>query len=153
MASTVPGYFQERLESEIRWHSEKARSNKNMFQLFQVAILVASAFIPIVNVSGLGDPQTRLASSVLAGVAAIAAGITQLGKYQENWILYRTTSEVLKKEKYLFLNSAGEYSDLTAEEKNKLLVERVESVISTETSKYFLTHSAKKSTDHSKVTQ
>jgi len=32
---------------------------------------------------------------------------TQLEKYQENWILYRTSSELLKKEEYFY-----EYSNL-----------------------------------------
>jgi hypothetical protein len=148
--SSAPSYFQERLESEIRWHSERARKNKNRFHLVQISILVASALIPIINVASFGDAPTRLASSVVGGAIVVATGISQLGKYQENWILYRTTSEMLKKEKYFFLNHAGEYSNLTDEERNTLLVERVESIISSETSKYFLIHSAKKPAGQSK---
>jgi Protein of unknown function (DUF4231) len=67
-----------------------------------------------------------------------------LEKYQENWILYRTSTELLKKEKFFFENSAGEYSNLGDKEKNKLLVERVESIVSAETSKYFTIHQPKK---------
>ena len=141
----------ERLEPEIKWHSEKARLNKNRFHLVQITILVAGAIIPIVNVASFGDAQTRLASSIVGGVIVVATGITQLGKYQENWILYRTTAEMLKKEKYFFLNHAGEYSSSNEEERNTLLVERVEATISSETSKYFLIHSAKKPAGQSKV--
>jgi hypothetical protein len=51
--------------------------------------------------------------------------------------LYRTNSELLKKEKFFFENCAGEYSNLNNKEKDKLLVERVEALLSAETSKYF----------------
>ena len=74
----------------------------------------------------------------------MATGITQLEKYQESWILYRTNSELLKKEKYFFKNNIGEYSNLTDDVKNKLLVERVESIVSAETSKYFTLHQPQK---------
>jgi hypothetical protein len=67
----------------------------------------------------------------------VATGITQLDKFQENWILYRTSAELFKKEKYFFENNTGEYANLNDVEKNKLLVERVELIVSTETSKYF----------------
>jgi Protein of unknown function (DUF4231) len=81
-----------------------------------------------------------LISSITAGIIAVATGLTQLEKYQENWILYRTSSELLKKEKYFVENSVGEYSNLDDTQKNKLLVERIESIVSAETSKYFTIH-------------
>ena len=66
-------------------------------------------------------------------------------KFQENWILYRTTSELLKKEKFWFLNDVGPYSELNSEQKKKLLpLERVETMVSSETSKYFTVHKPEK---------
>ncbi|MGA8083322.1 MAG: DUF4231 domain-containing protein, partial [Candidatus Nitrosopolaris sp.] len=65
----------------------------------------------------------KLISSIIGGIIVVITGLTQLEKYQENWILYRTSSELLKKEKY-FENRVGEYSNLDQEERNKLLVER-----------------------------
>jgi uncharacterized protein YeeX (DUF496 family) len=142
-------YRQERLQKQINWHSKKARDNKRMFRLCQIITLVASAIIPIINVgsiveSNIANYQTRIISSIISAIIAVITGFTQLEKYQENWILYRTSSELLKKEKYFFENSAGEYSNLDEKERNKLLVERVESIVSAETSKYFTIHQPKK---------
>jgi len=78
----------------------------------------------------------------------VVTGLTQLEKYQENWILYKTSSELLKKEKYFYENGVGEYSNADQRERNKLLVERVESISrrpSAETSKYFTIRQAQKS--------
>jgi hypothetical protein len=137
-------YKEKRLQEQITWHSKNARHNKRRFRLYQIITLAASAIIPIVNVANIGDFQTRVISSVISGIIAVSTGITQLEKHQENWILYRTTSELLKKEKFFFENSAGEYSNLDDKEKNKLLVERVESIVSAETSKYFTIHQPEK---------
>jgi Protein of unknown function (DUF4231) len=90
-------------------------------------------------VAGIGD-ETRIISSIIGAIIVVITGLTQLEKYQENWILYRTSSELLKKGKYFFENNAGEYSNLDEKERNKLLVGRVESIVSAETSKYFTIH-------------
>jgi hypothetical protein len=130
-------YKKDRLEVQIKWHSKKARHNKSRFRLCEVIVIIAGSIIPIVNIVEI-DPGTRIVSSVLGGLIAIVTGITQLEKYQENWILYRTTSELLKKEKYYYENEVGEYSGLDESNRNRKLVERVESLVSSETSKYFV---------------
>ena len=50
------------------------------------------------------------------------------------------SSELLKKENYFFENIVGDYSNLDDAQKTKLLVERVEFIVSAETSKYFTIH-------------
>jgi hypothetical protein len=138
----VYSYPIKRLEEQIIWHSQKARNNKKKFRLYQIITIIASALIPIINITGIGfaDIQTRIASSVIGGLIAVITSITQLEKYQENWILYRNTSELLKKEKYFFENDAEDYKGLGRDGKNRLLVERVENIVSSETSKYFAIH-------------
>jgi hypothetical protein len=143
--SEPTNYKETRLMEQIQWHSGKARQNKIRFRQFQIITLVASAIIPIINVVPIGgDVQTRIVSSIIGGIIVVVTGVTQLEKYQENWILYRTSAELLKKEKYFFENNVGEYSNLNDLEKNKLLVQRVESIVSAETSKYFTIHQPEK---------
>jgi Protein of unknown function (DUF4231) len=137
-----PDYKKDRLEKQIKWHSEKAHHNKRRFRMYEVIVIFAGAVIPIVNIVDL-EPTTRIISSILGGLVAIVTGISQLEKYQENWILYRTTSELLKKEKYYYENEVGEYSNQNEPLRKKLLVERVESIVSSETSKYFSVHQPK----------
>lgn len=91
----------------------------------------------------LADLETRIVSSVLGATVAIVVGLTQLEKYQENWIMYRTTSELLKKEKFYYESLVDEYSEPDESKRKKILVERVESIVSSETSKYFGVHQPK----------
>lgn len=147
LMSKPTNYKETRLKEQIEWHSKMARQNRLRFRLYQIVILITSAIIPIINVANIEDIQTRIISSILGGIIVVITGLTQLEKYQENWILYRTSAELLKKEKYFFENNAGEYSNLNESEKNRLLVERVEAIVSAETSKYFTIH------QHEKVQQ
>lgn len=88
--SMSSSYKENRLEDQIKWHSKKARDNKFKFRLYKIITVVASALIPIINVANMGD-ATRIISSIVGGTIAVVTGITQLEKYQENWILYRTS--------------------------------------------------------------
>lgn len=136
-------YFNDRLEDQIKWHGKKSRDNKKMFYILQTAIIVASTSIAIINALSISDIISHyiaILSSVLGGIVVTLTAIIQLHKYQENWIMYRTTAELLKKEKYFFLNEVGSYSGLGLEQKRKMLVERVETIVSAETSKYFELH-------------
>jgi vacuolar-type H+-ATPase catalytic subunit A/Vma1 len=78
-----------------------------------------------------------LAGSIISAGVAIIVAISQMEKYFETWILYRTTAEALKREKFLFQNSCAQYSKLCEPDKNRLLVERVEAMTSSENSKFF----------------
>jgi hypothetical protein len=133
-------YLTERLEKQLRWYGDKSAENKKKFHLFQWIIISTSALVPIVNTIGPAGDSLRIVSSILGGIIVAVTSLIQLHKYQENWILYRTTAELLKKEKYLYLNDAGDYSGLDPSRKKKQLVERVEVMVSSETSKYFATH-------------
>jgi Protein of unknown function (DUF4231) len=75
MAEAATSYKQERLQKQIEWHSKKARDNKIRFRLYQLITLIASAIIPIINVANLENFQTRMISSIIAGIIAVATGL------------------------------------------------------------------------------
>ncbi len=140
-------YFKDRLENQISWHSAKSRENKKKYNAMQTAIILTSASITVINAFRVGDAflsYVATLSSILGGTTVVLAALVQLHKYQENWIIYRTTSEMLKKEKYFYLNGAGSYEDLNPEQQKKMLVERVEMLVSSETSKYFALQKSEK---------
>jgi hypothetical protein len=129
-----------RLDYELNYHSRNSIENKNKFHRYQIIIIITGALIPIINVFNLPGDSLRLISSILGGVIVMVTGILQMYKHQENWILFRTTQELLKREKALYLNDAGDYFGLTDEQKKRQLIERVEALITAETSKYFAFH-------------
>jgi hypothetical protein len=148
----ILNYVAERLEKQIKWHSKKSRQNKLKFRFYEIITIISSASIPIFNLIDFGDLATRIITSLIGGTIAVVTGLTQLEKYQENWILYRTSAELLKKEKWYYENDVGEFANLNNIEKNKMLVERVESIVSSETSKYFVIHQPNKKDNQKETT-
>lgn len=136
-------YLKQRLDDQIQWYSKKASENKRKFHAYQVVLIIVGVLIPIVNVIDFAPIETRIISSILGGIVVGITSILQLKKHQENWIMYRSTEEALKKEKYTYENDAGLYAGLSETEKHKLLVEKVESIISTQNVSFFVSHSQK----------
>lgn len=96
--------------------------------ILQTIEIIAAALIPIL-IGLLSDYyEIKIIISILSAVVLICGSLARLGKFHENWLHYRQTCELLKHEKYLFLTATNPYE----EQSFQLLVERVESIISSE---------------------
>ena len=133
-------YLKSRYESQIQWYDAKAQSAKRTYQFLQWLLIVFSALTPILILleSHFGNwfPVT---SAVLV---AIITSALKIFKYQEHWIDYRTTCETLRKEIYLYQGCVDQYS--TAHDKESLFVQRVESLISKESTLWLRGQNEKK---------
>jgi Protein of unknown function (DUF4231)/Protein of unknown function (DUF2795) len=154
MLEQLPSYINDRLDNQTAWYGKKSAYNKLRFRICQLIIIVASAVIPIINLGvpfALGESSLGHAlgiTAILGGVITIVTALSQMDAYFETWVLYRTTGEALKRERFLYMNSAADYSNLSGEAKNKLLVERVEAMLSSENSKFLsLQQQAKQQTE------
>ncbi len=156
MTEQLPPYIEERLDKQRVWYSEKSKSNKFRFRICQLVIIVASAAIPMINLGismlglqGAGHVALALGiTAILGAIITIVTALSQMDSYFETWILYRTIAEALKRERFLYLNSAGDYANLLEPAKLKFLVEKVETMLSAENSKFFaLQQNAKQQSD------
>jgi hypothetical protein len=139
----------ERLDDQIAWYDDRSGRNQRYYKLMKITVIVLAALIPLL--SGLNVPSIALtvptwALGTLGALIAVMEGIQQVGQYHENWISYRSTSESLKHEKFLYLAKAGPYA-ATADPR-VLLAERIEALISQEHAKWTSSQEAKdKSSD------
>lgn len=128
----IDTYINERLEDQIKWYDQKSSSNQNRFKKCKWAEMVLGGIIAVLT------PAITNCELIKYIIAASSAGIVilvalhGLHNFHENWIEYRKTSELLKNEKYTYLNKAGVYKELSDDERFILLVERCESIISHE---------------------
>ena len=120
----------ERLDDQIRWYDIHSGRQRRAFYSLKVVTVVAAATIPLsaaILPNGYWNP---IVTSSLGALIVVIEGMQQLFQLQTNWILYRSTCESLKREKYLYLGNAGPYA--AAQNSHALLAERVESLISKE---------------------
>ena len=119
----------ERLEDQIGWYDRKSNSNQYTFKRMKIVEILAAALIPLF--AGFNLPWIAGGSGALI---AVLEGLQQLNQYHFNWITYRSTCELLKHEKYLYLGNAGPYGP--AADPHALLAERIESLVSQEHAKW-----------------
>ncbi len=127
-------YIKQRLQDQIDWYDRKSKLNQNWFKRLQVISIIASGSIPFLTgyiTDSTGGVKVLVGS--LGLVVAVITSVLGLFKFQENWLAYRTTSETLKHEKFLFITNSEPYDQ---EESFKLLVQRVEGLISKENSSW-----------------
>ncbi len=124
-------YLKNRLEDQLVWYSEKSKHNQKWFKRLRLVEISSAALIPFL--SGMGDKIVYFPWVIggLGMLIAMATATSTLFKYHENWIEYRTVSEQLKHEKFLYLTNSKPYD---VEKKFGLLVGRIEYLISKENS-------------------
>jgi len=137
-------YAADRVWQRIFSFRKKRKDNRSKYHAIQITIIITSAVITVGNALGGGSIWVSAASSILGALIIILIGISELKKYQENWILFGTNEEALRRQYYLWKNEAGEYSDIPSEhERRKLLVEKVEAILLSQYSAFFGIHKEK----------
>jgi hypothetical protein len=116
----------QRLEEQIRWYSRGARRNKRWYLRIKLVQIVSAATIPVLSATSL---PTWVAGG-LGALIVVLESVQQLFQFHSNWTHYRSTSEALKHEKFLYLAHAGTYA--TAANPDALLAERIEGRVSQE---------------------
>lgn len=120
----------ERLEKEKEWYSNKSSWNQKWFKRLKVIEIIAASLIPFF--AGLNVSTVIIGG--LGVVVVVLESLQSLYQFQNNWTSYRSTAEALKHEKFLWQAKAGPY--LNVENPNALFADRVESLLSTENSKW-----------------
>lgn len=120
----------QRLESQISWYDKRSGQAQNCYKWLKIIEIGCAAFVPLfAQINGI-------VTAILGSIIIILEVLQQINQWQHNWITYRSTCEALRHEKYSFLGRSGPYKDLDEAIAKQALVERVESLISTEHSKW-----------------
>jgi hypothetical protein len=122
-------YLKLRLQDQIDWYDRKSAINRAWFKWLSIVEIVSASAIPVLAPYAGESLAIKVATGILGALIAVIASIKSLMQLQKNWIDYRTTSESLKKEKFLFLTATEPYAD---ERAFSVLVQRVEALISKE---------------------
>jgi len=127
-------FLKERVDGQINWYDKKSQFNQRWYKCLRVGEIVAAMAIPfLAGYMSEKTPAIQVVVGFLGFIIAIIAGVVALCQFQENWVEYRTTCESLRHEKYLFLTQTEPYN---VDNPFPLFVQRVESLVSTENTKW-----------------
>ena len=133
-------YRKERYQDQIDWYDRKSQKYKEYYLVFQTIVIVLALIAPVVT--ALQDASVAWGKWIAVFVTsfvAIGTALLKTFRYQEIWLNYRTTAETLKKEIYFYEWRLGEYG--SAKDPMQLFVDRVESLLSQENTKWLSAHS------------
>ena len=128
----------DRLEDQIGWYDRKSGESQRLYKRLKLLEIAVAAALPVV--AAVHSPVW--VTGGLAAVIVVLEGAQHLYQYQEHWIIYRSTAEALKHERYLYLAQAGPYA---GDDRHSQLAERLEGLISQEHAKWTASH---RSSDH-----
>jgi hypothetical protein len=127
----------ERLEDQIAWYDRKSQSARRYYLISTCVKLIMAGLLPLASAFPIPEHQFKWIAALVGLLILVATSLEQLYQHQQNWITYRSTSESLKHEKYLYLAGAGPYRDMvSAENRLLLLADRIEGLISQEHAKW-----------------
>lgn len=128
----------ERLDDQLSWYDRSSVKAQHRFKVIKTLTFVLAGLVPV---SAAFDLPSSVAAVLGFGVL-FAEGLLQLHQYELHWQTYRTTAEMLKHEKYLFLAGAGPYAE--AQDAKRMLAERIESIVSQEHARWVASHEERK---------
>ena len=129
-----------RLEWLICWYEAEAKKANRWNKILRVTTIVMAATIPIL-VAASYPPAT---AALLGGAVVALEAIQELFQYQKDYLSFATTKEALKRERALFAAAAGPYRATRTRNPGRLLAERIEALVATETAGWADVHDGDK---------
>ena len=130
---TEDEYIKTRLDDQIAWYSDKSSHAQKWYKYLSWTTYICAGLTSLLALFIAECIYTKYIVAFLGIAIGIIGSAQNLHKYHDNWISYRYTSELLKQEKYMYLNKAGVFDIEDPAARQKLLVERCETIISHET--------------------
>ncbi len=133
-------YFQNILEDQGAWYSNKAGCQKKLHLGFAIAVIVLGALVTCMQTLDAA-PWVRYTTALMGAAVSIMRAVDTLLRPGETWLAYRKASENMKREYRLYLNNADVYTGAADEEAAyRLLVARVETAIAEEQQLFWQFH-------------
>jgi hypothetical protein len=125
-----------KIAAESDWYGKKSQACRTAYLRLKTIQIVMTGAIP----AGAAFGGPHWISATLGALVGIAEGILQIGRYQENWLLYRATRQSLKREDLLYASGIGPYSG--APDPERTYIERAGSIISGEQARWLSSQQA-----------
>lgn len=131
----IDTYINQRLDPQIDWYDKKSVTCQRKYKVSQIIEIICASIIPLLAGYSSKHFLLPIIIGVLGSVIAIIESITKLNKYHENWIQYRSTCELLRYQKYLYLSQSYPYNTVD-ETIDNIFVKNVENIISSENNQW-----------------
>lgn len=131
----IEKYLKERVEDQINWYDQKSQYAQKRYKICQVIEIILASIIPLLSGYATKHYIIPIIIGIFGCVIAIIESITKLYKFHENWIQYRSTCELLRYQKHLYLTGSYPYNK-NDETIDNVFVKNIETIISSENNQW-----------------
>ena len=131
----IKEYLKERVDDQINWYDQKSKSAQKWYKRLQIAEIILASLIPLLSGYMPSYKWIAFIVGLFGAIIAVIESITKLNKYIENWIQYRSTCEMLRYQKHLYLTGSAPYNNQN-ETIDNIFVRNIESIISSENNQW-----------------
>lgn len=125
-------YIQKRILPQIEYYSGSSRRFRLEYYVFSIGSIILMAAVPIITMLPDTISGAKYVSASISAIASVLSSILLLRGTRDNWIEYRSTSEMLKSELYAFKAKSVEYKIVDYNQRFRLFVDRCESIMQAE---------------------
>jgi hypothetical protein len=145
-------YVETRYKNQMAYYSKAASKNQKRYKTFQWVLIVSSFITPILAALGKKGIDLQIPVVLISTLVAILTAGLKAFQYQELWVKYRTTNELLKPEIHSYNFDVGPYAE-EGVNKEMLFVSRVETILDKEHISWPLIKKAQENSDsHNTIT-
>jgi hypothetical protein len=90
------------------WYRTAAIRSRRSYRVSETAILVVSAAVPL---AGAIEPRNAVIPAILGAVVVILSGMRAIFHWQENYLRFSNTRELIEAERRLYRTSCAPYDD------------------------------------------
>lgn len=124
-------YVENRYKNQMAYYSKMAGKNQKKYKQFQWILIIFSGITPVLAAFMGKWPDLQIPVVVISAIVAILTAALKTFQYQETWVSYRTTNELLKPEIYYHNFGVGPYAE-DGIDRDTLFVSRVETILDKE---------------------
>src|SRR4030095_12245350 len=136
----------------MAYYSKAASKNQKRYKALQWVLIVSSFITPILAAFDKKGVDLQIPVVLISTLVAILTAGLKAFQYQELWVKYRTTNELLKPEIHYYNFDVGPYAE-EGVNKEMLFVSRVETILDKEHISWPLIKKAQENSDsHNTIT-
>lgn len=145
----IQDYIKERVDAQIDWYDKKSQKAQKYYKAMQIIEIVLASLIPLLSAYSTSFQCISIIVGIFGSSIAIIEAISKLNKYHENWIQYRTTCEMLKYQKYLYITHSAPYNN-DDEAIENVFVRNIENIVSSENNQWKMINVEKENANSTK---
>ena len=138
----IESYINDRVDDQIKYFDRSAVKNQRIYRFSRMTAISCNVLTALAIALTFAVPvqykvEVGLAALVLTMIVLATYQIEEFFNFGAKWQKFRIVSELIKSEKYMYLNGAGVYTSADLEQRKRIFVKRVEDIFRSTDMSYF----------------